>query len=428
MKTMSIVLETWVIKMKSVPVEIEKYFVREPIKFEISKFEEYMLNDIYEHDEQAKVKLNRDVSKDFGEEIAMYKRQKRNIRYSVKGETRSGKSLTCLKIGDIILSDSDVQEFDDDIEKIVCGNQVEYRQKLGKAEFGEFYLVDENLFNQSGMGANIEASQLKDVNAVIAKMNVSVLYINPEKFLNVGATLGLSTYGRDSKNWLSRCLIYKFKDGFPYLIGYVVLDIGDLFRKYHCFIYKFTGGCTNPNKLKFDEIPKKIVTASTCVDETQKEKFIDDGKQCPFYNMCKHPLCRYELKKDTWIEKEMKGGLDERTHERFKVSVLLIIDLFKEIDFDTGYIKLKAKNGKDLKNRVRIKMPKHTNTKFGIAEYDELLEIIKSNCDLSMLVETLNSLEDEELLQQVFELPQGELISEMFDNLPKTFIKDKKEV
>jgi len=342
-------------------------------------------------------------------------------------KTRSGKSLTCLKIGDIILNDSDVQDFEKDIEKIVCGNQVEYRQKLNKAEFGEFYLVDENLFNQSGMGSNIEASQLKDVNSIIAKMNVSVLYINPEKFLNVGATLGLSTYGRDSENWLSRCLVYKFKDGFPYLIGFVVLDIGVLFRKYKCFIYKFTGGCTNPNKLKLNDIPEEIIKHTTCIDKTHKEKIIDDTKQCPFYNLCKHPLCKYELKKDTWIEKEMKGGLDERTYERFRVSVLLILDLFKEIDFETGYIKLQAKNGKDLKNRVRIKMPKHTNTKFGIAEYDELLEIIKTNCDISMLCETLNSLEDEELLKKCFDLPQGELIRESFDNMSETFINKEEQ-
>jgi len=72
--------------MKETPKEIKKYFLRKPVKFEISQFEEFMLNDIYQSDEGAKIKLNRDVTKVFAQEIAMYKRQKRNIRYSVKGE------------------------------------------------------------------------------------------------------------------------------------------------------------------------------------------------------------------------------------------------------------------------------------------------------------------------------------------------------
>lgn len=411
---------------KEIPKEIIKHFKRTPVNFEVSKFEEYMLNDIYEHDESSKIKLNRDVSKDFKAEIEMYKRQKRNIRYSVKGETRSGKSLVCLKIGDIILDDSDIQDFATEIDKIICGNQIEYRQKLNKAEFGEFYLVDENLFTSSGMGANIETSQLKDANAVIAKQNISVLYINPEKFLNVGATLGLATYGRDSSNWLSRCLIYKFKDNFPYLIGYVVLDIGEMFRKYKCYLYKFTGGCTNSSKLLSKDIPKEIIKASTCIDLKKKGEEVTDTKQCPFYNLCNHPLNQYELKKDTWIDKEMKGGLDERTAERFKVSILVILDLIAEIDLDAGHIKLNAKNGKDLKNRVRLKVVKYTSTKFGIAEYDELLEIIKTNCDLTMLVDTLNALEDTELLEKVLSLSEGDYIKSLFDNLSNNFLKEKK--
>lgn len=415
--------------MKFVPESIKEHFKRTPINFKSSKFEEHMLNDIYSYDEGAKIKLNRDVTKDFSEEIKMYKDEKRNIRFSVMGETRSGKSLTCLKIGDVILNDSIVQDFNKDIDKIVCGNQVEYRQKLMKAQKDEFYLVDENLFTSSGIGSNIEISQLKDVNSIIAKKNISVLFINPERFLNVGATLGLSTYGRDSKNWLSRCLVYKFKSSHPHLVGFVVLDIGELFRKYGCFIYKFNGGCTNSKKLIEKDVPLQVIKESYCIKQKyNKDELVDDKTDCPFYNICSHPLNSYERKKDLWIDAEMKGSLDDRTRERFRVAVLVIFDLYKEYDEKKQSLLLNAKNGKDLKNRVRLKAVRHSSTKWGIAEFDELVELIKTNCDIDFLAETLDTLEEKEILNKFFNLEvAGEYIRGAFDNLPENFIKDKKE-
>lgn len=403
-----------------IPKELEEDFKILNEEFEVSKFEEYMLHDIYEVDERSKVKLNRDVTDEFMQEIQMYKKQKRNIRYALKGETRSGKSLVALKIGDIILIDSPTQEFTRDIDSIVCGNQIEYRKRLKEAQFGDFYLVDENFFNNSGIGANIEADQLKDYNAIIAKKNVSVLFINPEKFLNVGATMGLSTYGRDAKNWLSRLLVYKFKDGFPFLIGYIVVDIGQMFRKHGCYIYKEVGGCNNTNKKNFEDIPKKFIKHSSCLPKKiDKEKLVTDHQTCPFYNMCNHGLCKYEKKKDTWIDKEMKGGLDERTYERFHLSLELIALLDPEIIAEAQSIKLKAKSGKDLKNRVRLILPSLTNTKFGIAEFDELLEMVKTNCDLSMTCQTLKTLQDEELKQKFFNLDGGETIRTIYEKLNK---------
>jgi len=363
-----------------------------------------MLNDIYMSDEASKIKLNRDVSKELAQEIQMYKDEKRNMRYSIKGETRDGKSYVGLKFGDIITSDTD-QDFGTEIENIVCGNQIEYREKLKNAKFGDFYLVDENFFTRAGLGANIESQQLTDYNNIIAKQNISVTFITPQKFLNMGATLGFSTYGRDSKNWLSRCLVYKFKDNFPYLIGYVVLDIGELFRKYGCYIYKFTGGCTNTKKLNLEDLDKDIVKESTCIGDLKKHKdeIVDDKSTCPFYKFCKNPMALYEKKKDTWIEKELAGGLDERTKERFGLALNLILEMVVEYSEEKGLIMLNARNGKDLKNRIRLKVPKYTNTKMGIGEFEELIEIVKTNTDLEMFKESLNQIKDEKILSKALE-------------------------
>ena len=50
--------------MSQVPKEVEKYFTKTPVKFEVSKFEQYMLNDIYQSNEDSKIKLNRDVTQE----------------------------------------------------------------------------------------------------------------------------------------------------------------------------------------------------------------------------------------------------------------------------------------------------------------------------------------------------------------------------
>lgn len=398
----------------NIPKEIQQYFNQTPVKFEVSKFEEYLLNDIYERDESSKIKLNRDVTNELKQEIELYLKQKRNIRFTIMGETRSGKSLVGLKVGNIIYNYQN-KNFSQDINKLVCGNQIEYRQKLLSAEFGDFYLIDENTFNRSGLGANIEAMQLIDYNNIIAKKNISLVFITPQKFLNVGATLGFSSYGRDSKNWLSRFLVYKFKDNFPYLIGYVVFDIGSLFRDNGCYIYNYIGGCNNTQNKSLNDIPKELIKHSTCItnkDITQSQ----NEKVCPFYDICNHALNKYEHKKDTWIQKEMAGGLDERTHERFKTALLLLLGLKPEYREEKGNIKLNASNGKDLKNKVKLKIGGVTNTKFGIAEQDEIIEIIKSCCDIDFLNETLQRLDDTQLYNEYMKSNIKNLIKKPSDN------------
>lgn len=406
--------EKTIIKFKEIPEEIKKYFYKDEVKFKVSKFEQHMLNDIFRGDEGTTIKLNRDVTQDLLNEIETYIEEKRNLRFAGKGETRSGKSLTFLKICDLILRSKGI-DFNEIVEKMVCGNQIEYRQKLKDALFGDVYLVDENFFNNSGLGGNLEVAQLKDYNSIIAKKNVSVFYINPEKFLNVGATLGLSTYGRDSKNWLSKVLVYKFKEGFPYLIGYAIIDVGELFWRHGCFVFKEVGGCNNVNKKLPKDIPKELIKHSSCIKQDyNEEEIIKDMQTCPFYNICSHGLSKYEKKKDNWIEKEMGGGLDDRTSERYRVSLYLIYEMFNGLNDDQTSIRLSARNGKDLKIKVRPKLSKYSNTKWGVAEFEEIIQCVLSNCSLDMLCETLISLEDDKLKEK-FSSIIGDSFDEIYD-------------
>lgn len=417
---------------KKIPEEIKHHFEIKKVQFVVSKFEEYMLNDMYQYDNSSKIKLNRDVTKDFLNEIKTYVKQKRNIRLSCKGETRDGKSLNMLKVVKIILFEIhenslknnesyEFMDFETDIDKIVCGNQIEYRKKIKDAKFSDVYLIDENFFNRSGLGSNVEVQQLNDYNSQIAKKNISTIFITPKKFLNVGATLGVSTYGRDSNNWLGRLLVYKFKDDYPYLIGYTVLNLNDLFTDYGCYIYRWIGGCNNVKRVPPHKIDKQLLKHLSCVsDEDKMERVINGVKDlsvCPFYDVCNHPLCKYEHKKDTWIDEEMSGTLDERTQERFELSLKIILELYTELVEEHLTFRLRVKNKKDLSNKVKVKLPRLTNTKFTITESLELVEIIVSNTDVLMLVETLKTLGNEELKHQFFNLECGHIIKREYDNL-----------
>jgi len=420
-------------KKIDIPQSFLDKFNHKNIEFKTSEFETMMLNDIYSSDESTKIKLHRNVTDVFLREFNLFIEQKRNIRYNIKGETRDGKSYCALKIMYMYFLKQG-KDFNDNAEYFICGNQIEYRQKLQNAVFGDFFIIDENFFTRSGLGANIEFSQLTDFNNVIAKQNIGNIYITPQRFLPTGAVLGLSTYGRDNHNWLTRCLLYKMKESTAFLIGYIIFDIGKLYRDNGCFIYRQIGGCTNHKKFKVEDIDSDNIKYSWCIDEKFKQDLsqfkTEKVKDCPFYNVCEHGICRYEKKKDTWISKELSGGIDDKTKERFTIALKLILDLNATIIHDENgtIIRLGAKSGKDLKVKAKLKVNKFSNSKLGIAEFDEILEMVKSNTDINMLCDTLTVLEDKDLIKQFIELDKdNNIVRDKIDKILKQKEKDKKE-
>jgi len=248
------------------------------------------------------------------------------------------------------------------------------------------------LFANVGLGSSTEMMQLKDIQNVIAKQNQHTIYITPRVFLETGASIGLTTWGRDSKNWLSRFLVYDLRNRTIPLLGYLIIDAGKVFRNYGCYLYKDIFGCTNPTKVKIKDIDKQVIKYSDCIPKDYDEKdLISDGTSCPFYEMCKHPLARYEHKKDTWIIKEMKGGLDERTTERYETSIKLLYKL-SHID-EEGTIKLLARDGKQLKIKVNLYAPNITATKFTGTEIDELIVLLKGFTNLSFFKEVCENMD-----------------------------------
>ena len=390
------------------------------VDFKVDEIEELIMQDIMQSDENTRIKLNRDVTNTFLEWIDNKIEKKENVSLNTKGNTRSGKSLVNLKL---VERTNRKYKKPFDTLKIVCANQKEYRQKLQTAKFGDSFQIDENAFANVGDGSMTELQQLKDVQNIIAKENIHTFYITPRNFLPTGAIVGLSYWGKDSKNWLSRFLLYSLKGSNPILLGFVMINVGDLFNDYGCFFNRLFGGCTNPNRLTLREVTsdtlefdiweedvivkKKSISRdflkySSCIPSSIRESpdIINklnltsrdiERKSCPFFRICQHPLCQYEIKKDGWILREMTGGLDERQEERYRVALGLI----QRVGFynaDIGKFMLRARNGKDLNVKVNLFIPQITNTKFTKVEKEEIISIIQSVSDIGMFKEIVRQL------------------------------------
>lgn len=321
---------------------------------------------------------------------------KDNCNYVVEGVCchNSGKSLTGLKIGFWVTSMYKDKVFD--TEKIVCANQKEYRANLHKAEFGDFYLVDENAFTNVGLGMASEMFQLKDINNIIAKKNIHTIFITPDIFLNNNAEIGLSAWGNDIHNWASRFLLYSIKTANPILLGYITINIGELFRETGCYVYKETGGCTNPNKCTSEDISESAIHYSSCIPKSlvkmDKDKLHEEGQVCPFYEICSSMMCKYEHKKDTWIEKEMKGGLDERQKEVYYTAIKILRKLGRR-DIVNDRVVLYVSNAKEYKEKVLFYAPTVSNTKFTLAEQDRLVNNVRMLIDKDFYIEMCAQLE-----------------------------------
>ena len=380
---------------------IDSLVEKKDIHFKVDKWTELELQDLAQYDEDTRIKLNRDLTSDFNKWIEDKVKAKEQIKINVKGETRSGKSLIGLKIIKKTISMYMEKKFD--TEMVVCANQKELRIKLQTAEFGDSFLIDENAFANVGSGSLVELQQLKDINNIVAKKNIHMVYITPQVFLNNGATMGLSYFGKDTKNWLSRFLLYSLKGNTPTLLGYVIIDVGSLFRETGCMIYKQTGGCTNPSRLRDFDLDPKSLEYSDCIPQDKELDINNDLTACPFYKNCTSQMNIYEKKKDKWIEREMKGGLGERELEKIE----LVLDLVKEFalsEVEGENIRFDVKNAKELKMKVKLKLPLMTNTKLTGVEVEEIVTMMMTATDIKFLEDLCKNAEKnfEEYIKSIF--------------------------
>lgn len=369
------------VKMSKDLIINQKLKVDKP-NFKVDMFEELILQDRSNFDEDLRIKLNRNLTEYFRKWLYTKLKQKEQVKINIRGETRSGKSLVGIRILQMI---NEYYNYPFNPEYQICANQKEYRLNIQSAEFGMPFQVDENAFNRSGVGSMSEALQLKDIQNITAKKNIHTIFITPESFLPTGATIGLVSFGKDLNNYLSRFLIYSIKNGITTLMGYVIFNIGLNYQNEGCYIYKQLGGCNNVNKIKTYEIDKELLSISDCIHddyktedklkELEEQNLKSKEYRCPFYNICKSGMCVYEKKKDKWIERELKGELDERELEKLRVS----IELFKKLSKFNGerFIPIASKR-KELTLKVKLNIPKITNTKFVEIEKEEMVTILET--------------------------------------------------
>ena len=374
------------------------------IKFELDEFEKIRLMDLMAMSDEIKLKLHRDLTSTFNDWLIGSHKRKDQIKVNIKGRPRSGKSLIGMKII-YVIDKLNNKRFD--VSQFVCANQKVLKKKLQKTEFGDSFLVDENAFANVGAGSMTEMMQLKYINNIIAKNNNNLIYITPNVFLNTGAPYSLEYHGKDLNNWVSRFLIYDTSKGLPLLLGYVIFNIGSMFIENGCLIFKELGGCTNPKRKIESQINKNLIENSECIPKNYDNKDLDDStKACPFYNICKSQMCNYEHIKDDWIEKEMKGGLDVRDLERLEVSY----ELFKQF-YDPESNKLTSKNAKELKVKIKLKIPNLTSSKFTGVEMEEISILMFSLLDESFFKDVCSQLElnfDDEVLKLNYNLSQND--------------------
>lgn len=382
--------------LKQPPEDFLEQFKQKNVEFIVDEIEEQALMDDMMRDPSFFEKMNRSFTVKFRKWYTDKTKKKENISINAKGSTRGGKSLGMLSIIDDINSVAYNKSFD--TPYIVCGNQKEYRQKLSKSEleFGDAFLIDENAFANVGMGSVTEMLQLKDIQNIIAKQNIHTFYITPRVFLDTGASLGLHAYGKDPNNWLTKFLLFDLRRVTVPLIGYIVCDIGKLFRKYGCYVYKETGGCTNPNNLEVKDLSVDTVKWTSCVpdniDHSKLEKFTESCKKqipCPFYRVCQHPLNAYELKKDGWIEKEMRGGIDERTSLRYGTAIKILQQVGT---FEEDFIRVMGKK-KQLQIKVNLIAPKIAHSKLNKTELEEITDTVFAFTNLDFLKLACDELE-----------------------------------
>jgi len=400
-------------------VFLDKFKPSENPNFIEDVFDKKVRDQIAQYDPIYRASLYFDSTTDFNKWLNDKRSIKKNTSINIKGDTRGGKSLVGLKIAD---NNSRYYNKPFKIDYIVCGNQREYRMKLDKAEFGDSFLIDENAFANVGEGTNAESQQLKDIQNIIAKKNIHTIYITPRQFLDTGAKMGLEYHSTAYNDWLSKFLLYNLKAN-PLLMGYVIIDVGKLFNDYGCFFNRVLGGCTNPNKLLLKNVTKNnlifdnyqdkdnpkeekisidYLKYSSCIPEDWKQNpkietlnlKEDDIKsiQCPFYRICQSPMCGYEHKKDTWINKEMRGGLSERKSERYRI----VIELIKRAGYyneDKGGFELEVQNAKQIKPLMDLHLPEITSTKLTISEEKEILNSLISMSNKQIFFKTCEMLE-----------------------------------
>jgi len=222
-----------------------------------------------------------------------YKVQMReNINIAIKGATRSGKSTTGNSWG-IYISGLTGVPFDP--EKNVCANESEYIQRVKDASFNECFLIDEQKEAKFGAGSFREEMSIMDVQNIIAKKCIHTIWVYPSDFISRNSDYGFETYGRDIIHKLARLIVYDVRKS---MFG-IQQPVGI------CLVPKFQDPV-------YQKIPKELWSPYRLKNAELKRPDFDSLHEE-----------RYEIKKDSWIDREQHGQMGYHHEMRYKEGVKL---------------------------------------------------------------------------------------------------------
>lgn len=241
----------------------------------------------------------------FWSEMWRYAYERKVFRVTIMGETRGGKSEEAQTIGinwcRIFNALYDAGHYKDiDIhyedgsplllEKIsitkatIHANQSVYLYHLRDVtrsqtlRFGQMQIIDEDRDNPGGIGSFSEEMEIENLNNIVAKFMQCEIWITPKRFQVMNTPYGLNCLIKDEINRINWSLIYKIEMN--------------------------SSGLREQNFLGW-------VGIALHTDKDLRQQYSD--------------------KKDTWIEQELKGSINERSQRRLKaINVMLADDNFTQ--------------------------------------------------------------------------------------------------
>ncbi len=170
--------------------------------------------------------FNTDLTKLFYQFIEDKQKLNEPVTLSLKGSVRSGKSTIAITIA-CKIAELNNKEFS---VKNVCSDEYDFLSKVKDSEDNDVFVIDESKESVFGVGSMAKRMKIHDIQNIIAKKNISTLWITPRRFNDTNSDYGLQTIGRarNVKPNLGKLLLFNLMEGrgiFTPPFGFVILPI-----------------------------------------------------------------------------------------------------------------------------------------------------------------------------------------------------------
>ncbi len=196
--------------------------------FETDALQQEAIMGYLRDDEKFRRLFNKDLTGLFYQYIDDKIRLREPITINVKGSVRSGKSTIAITIACRVAERNGKQLTGHNI----CANEFSFLDKVKTAEDNDVFVIDESKEGVFGVGSMAKKMKINDIQNIIAKKNISTIWITPRRFNDTNSDYGLQTLGRarNVNPRLVKLLLYNLLDksiGSIIPFGYVIMPIFD---------------------------------------------------------------------------------------------------------------------------------------------------------------------------------------------------------